>query len=65
VHARDDLVAMLRVRASDGTLLAPCSHVSAALGSGEIEVAICGLDADLYERHFPRHLADYARRFAG
>src|SRR5262249_44968999 len=62
-RAQEELISMLRVRAPDGTLLAPCSHVyihdfSSTLGAAEIEVAICGLDATVYERYFHRHLSE-------
>ena len=68
-RAQDALISMLRVRASDGMLLTPCSHVyihdfSATLGPGEIEIAICGLDWEIYSRYFSHHVIEYDRRFS-
>lgn len=68
-QAQELLIAMLSVRAADGTVLAPCSHVyitdySRELGPEGIEIAICGLASEMYSRYFPEHIERYERHSA-
>ena len=57
----------LRARHVSGLTLHPCSHVylDGLLEDLEsLEVAICGLDSDLYEQAFPHHVQAYHGRFS-